>query len=376
MKMISEDERTHQMLSEWAGVDELLFSSFYFWNQGSEMQRSTVGLLRSLLYDILKDRPEMTAIAFPGWLSRFTTLDPSLDQIISALLRVINSRDAPRKVAFMIDGLDEFEGDSSDMTTLAKFLSELAHSPRIKILVSSRPLQAFEEVCRDCPKLVVQDLTVDDIRLVARETLESHPRMAELLEEHPQRAAALIEDIVKKSFGVFLWVRFAINAVLDGLQSYDGLDELEKRLNELPPDLNELFSLIIRRIPPRYREDAYRLLQISYRWQKVIRNPLEAITCLFALKAGQLVYLKTPIAQLKAPQYDKYLEQLVVILRTRCLGLLEVERHSKIDTNDVTFHTTILLKMARVDMNVVYGHGTLYDFCTGPSLNFLKCQSH
>ncbi|KAK3695911.1 hypothetical protein LTR37_018266 [Vermiconidia calcicola] len=325
MKMISEEQRTYQMLCEWAGDDELLFSSFYFWNQGSEMQRSTVGLLRSLLYDILKDRTEMTAIALPNWLPKFMSLDPTLDQMISAILRVINSCDARRKVAFMIDGLDEFEGDSSDMTAMAKFLSEMAHAPHVKILVFSRPLQPFEVVFQGCLKLVVQDLTADDIRLVARETIGSHSRMADLLEEYPQRAASLMDDIVEKSSGVFLWVRFAISAVLDGLQSYDGIDELEARLNELPPDLNELFDLVIRRIPPRYREDAYRLLQISHRWQKIGHSSLEAITCLFSLKAGQLVLWEMPIAPLEAQQFREYLDQLAVLLRTRCLGLLEVE---------------------------------------------------
>ena len=61
MKFISEDARTRDALSSWAGEDSLLRASLYFWNLGSRLQKSQIGLLRSLLYHVLDARPDLTA---------------------------------------------------------------------------------------------------------------------------------------------------------------------------------------------------------------------------------------------------------------------------------------------------------------------------
>jgi hypothetical protein len=54
MKFVFENQRTIQSLKKWAGTAKLYTASFYFWNQGTEMQKSGIGLFQSLLYQILK----------------------------------------------------------------------------------------------------------------------------------------------------------------------------------------------------------------------------------------------------------------------------------------------------------------------------------
>jgi hypothetical protein len=49
-------------------------------------------------------------------------------------------------------------------------------------------------------------------------------------------ATQLIEDIVDKAEGVFLWVTF-LKSLLNGLMNTDGISKLQKTLDCLAPDL-------------------------------------------------------------------------------------------------------------------------------------------
>ena len=61
MNTIYQDERTMTAFKVWSGARELLIPTFFFWNAGTEMQKTSVGLLRSLLYQIIAAIPGMTA---------------------------------------------------------------------------------------------------------------------------------------------------------------------------------------------------------------------------------------------------------------------------------------------------------------------------
>ncbi len=48
-KYISSHHETRGALTSWAGDQELITASFFFWNTGTTLQKSQMGLLRSLL---------------------------------------------------------------------------------------------------------------------------------------------------------------------------------------------------------------------------------------------------------------------------------------------------------------------------------------
>lgn len=67
MTTIHQDKRTTKALEVWAGAAsaKLLTPAFFFWNSGTELQKTSVGLLRSLLFQLISATPEITA-NFPG----------------------------------------------------------------------------------------------------------------------------------------------------------------------------------------------------------------------------------------------------------------------------------------------------------------------
>src|SRR5690242_3754436 len=54
MKYISSDRRLPSLLAKWANGQNLSQASFYFWNSGSLMQMSRLGLFRALVYTCLE----------------------------------------------------------------------------------------------------------------------------------------------------------------------------------------------------------------------------------------------------------------------------------------------------------------------------------
>jgi hypothetical protein len=95
----SSDYRTLGNLGFWKTV---VIATFFFWEPGNEMENSIHGLVRTLLYDILKQCPELISLVFPDqwqeaqglpWQAHVELrLDP--DQIYNAFRRLISCRNS------------------------------------------------------------------------------------------------------------------------------------------------------------------------------------------------------------------------------------------------------------------------------------------
>ncbi|KAI0452506.1 hypothetical protein F5B21DRAFT_516009 [Xylaria acuta] len=59
MKFVCSHATTMKSLREWAGSKQLITAEFFFWNAGTVLQKSREGLLRSLLFEILRKCPEL-----------------------------------------------------------------------------------------------------------------------------------------------------------------------------------------------------------------------------------------------------------------------------------------------------------------------------
>ena len=53
MNSICSDDRKMQFLEEWSSQRQLLTPTFFFWNASTDQQKTTNGLLRSLVYQML-----------------------------------------------------------------------------------------------------------------------------------------------------------------------------------------------------------------------------------------------------------------------------------------------------------------------------------
>ena len=136
-------------------------------------------------------------------------------------------------------------------------------------MISSRPLQVFEDSLEHCPKIKLHELTAEDICTYAHDKISKHPHALALTACDPEGSKDIIDtivnEIVHSSSGVFLWVTLVVKSLMTGLTNRDSLPELRLRLRELPRDLKQLFRHMLDKTPPRYRNGQSRVFQIVLR---------------------------------------------------------------------------------------------------------------
>ena len=118
MNFIYEDRRTEDALRIWSGPSELFVPAFFFWSHGSDLQKTSLGLLRSVLWQILQKFPALTfqivqagQLPIPTWTEK---------RLISTLRTLLSKSLENIRLCFFIDGLDEFEGDIRDLINLVE----------------------------------------------------------------------------------------------------------------------------------------------------------------------------------------------------------------------------------------------------------------
>lgn len=273
MKFLATHETTQDFLNEWAGEKRLVVARFYFWNASTHhSEKSQEGLLRAILYQILRRCPELIQVAYHDQWVALTSDAMLLRETRDDLLTTPALLDAFRKLStsiattdikfcFFIDGLDEYAGRPADIIKLVETLKSYEN---VKTCVSSRPWNEFEaSFGNDNPwKLYMQDLTVGDIRLYVESMLGENARFRELRESDPQ-CPDFVQYIVSSAQGVFLWVFLVVRSLLDGLTNSDRIVDLQRRVEELPKDLEEYFEKILFGTDDRYRQQSAHAFTIT-----------------------------------------------------------------------------------------------------------------
>ncbi|KAI0107563.1 prion-inhibition and propagation-domain-containing protein [Nemania sp. FL0031] len=404
MKNLYEDRDTKALLKEWAGDKPLLIPNFFFWYLGGPEQKTLEGLCRALLYYILDSDPSLIPKLLPAmW--RDAHKDnislPSTSEMIQAF-STLGHQCRTEKFCFFIDGLDEYDGNISEGI---QFINNLASNSNIKVLVSSRPISACYQAYSSKPKLKLQDLTRGDIETYVVETFSRHPRIHDyMLGMDANSVARIHRDIVDKASGVFLWVILACRSILQGLDAYDSLAELQRRVDELPPELESLFTQILNKIEPRYRRQAAKLLKICYQYRINMDAEPEARR---HLKKGSDVHMQLSgdvytlglaffdnfvfdttqppdLFRLSADRKRMQCKVLKERLRSRCYGLLEIHQTAaqcfcgqawaSIETTATSApRNEVLSHDGLVDSVVGFMHRSVFEFLNSPQIWDLDC---
>ncbi|USP74058.1 hypothetical protein yc1106_01332 [Curvularia clavata] len=323
MKFLEEHESTHKLLKKWAGSQDIVIASHYFWSAGTPMQKSQGGLFRTLLSQILISCPEVAPlICGERW--EDNSLDSLKDwthkELCEAFQGLSSLQKLPIRFCFLIDGLDEYDGDHHE---LAELLVGISCSSNIKICASSRPWNDFIDAFGQSQwKLFIHELTKDDIRLYTEDNLEQNRRFLQLKGREPVAAESLIQKMSERSQGVFLWVYLVIRSLLRGLANRDEIRDLQRRLDELPSDLEEYFELMMSRIENVYRTRTARIFRTLIEAQGSL--PLIALHFLEMEQDDPDYVIGKKIVPLSEDQLNEILEDKRWQLNAQCKDLLEV----------------------------------------------------
>ncbi|KEZ43037.1 hypothetical protein SAPIO_CDS5114 [Scedosporium apiospermum] len=345
MKFITDEDCTQTILSTWAEPKSVVIASHFFWSAGTAIQKSQEGLLRSLLYDIFRQCPDLIEQSCPEeWLAninRQTQVNTSHSsfwtpsELHKTLRRVAKEGILSSNICFFVDGLDEYDGDHFE---LCRILQDLAESPNIKICLSSRPWPVFEEAFGSDPlyKIHVHELTRGDIQRYSNSRLQEHPRWSHLASD-PAQARWLLEEITERASGVFLWVFLVTKLLREGLTNRDSFSDLVRRLEAFPLELDAFFRHILESVDPFYHCKMSTTLQITLAAVGLLHPPIFEFHDMEYDDPNYALCL--PLRPLTEAELGQMIERISWRLKSRCRGLIEIHENS----GAVTFlHRTVM----------------------------------
>lgn len=339
MKHIYAQDKTNDLLRQWAAGGQFRKADFFFWGLGTELQKSQEGLCRALLFAILDPEPALIQDMLPSmWKEAFKSEEATLNPPSKAemalafqMFRAHQIRGSTTndrvKHCFFIDGLDEYSGNYLDAIDLIKDLSTI---PDVKIIASSRPIPSCENEFASGPKLRLQDLTHNDIQNYVEATLGPYldmDAMDAMDAGDEERASQIIQNVVKKADGVFLWVVLACRSVREGLAASDYLDELQRRVDELPAELDDLFKQMLGKQEPRYQAQGAKMLSLCYENQKT--TGVDAMPTIGLALADEFKFQTRSFSNCEKMDLGVIRTKCKAVegrVRSRCCGLLEIHR--------------------------------------------------
>ncbi|KAJ3498180.1 hypothetical protein NLG97_g1326 [Lecanicillium saksenae] len=325
MKFIADHENAQEALSIWSEQKRVVIVSHYFWCAGTQMQRSHSGLLQTLLFEILRQLPDIMETLLPERWGASTTTNWTMAELYQTLYGAVGRADLPVKFCFFIDGLDEFEGDH---LALCRELMTLAKSENVKLCLSSRPWSVFEETFGSgrMGHLRLHDVTANDIVGFVLDCFSRHSDAPKILSlDESQKLAVAISE---KSQGVFLWVSLATKCLLEALSLGYSYSQLFEVLQQYPSELDDFFTYNLESIPKSDHARMATTLLIT----EAAEKPLDVgIYYFHEMEFSDLDYVSSlssePPSRL---EHRRQLSQMTQKLDALCRGLLSVDQKTKV----------------------------------------------
>ncbi|KAE8406751.1 hypothetical protein BDV37DRAFT_52563 [Aspergillus pseudonomiae] len=248
-------------------------ASFFFNARGESLEKSIVGMYRSLILQLLEGYSDLQTILDDSELvSQHFDSCPPLNSLKDLFYNSVSAL-GQRELTCFVDALDEC--DEQQVIDMVQFFEDLTEQSSAKgvpfrICFSSRHY----------PYIVIRQ----GIRL----TLEDQPGHAKDLETYaanslriddPSLAEELRVQLLGKAAGVFMWVVLVVD-ILNKEYRRGGMF-LKKRLAEIPSDLSDLFRDILR----RDNEDMEALL-FCILWILYAKRPLQPKEFYHAIWSG------------------------------------------------------------------------------------------
>lgn len=246
-------------------MNHIRLISFFFNARGNDLERSTVGMYRSLLFQLLERSRELWHVLDNVRPSHQWTVE-SLKSLLEEIIRELKDI----SVICIIDALDECDED--EIRDMVRFLSGLIETgSRLSVCFASRHY----------PHITVKN----GLGIILEERDEHQQDIAKYLSSALQIgqgtfAEQISFELQKKARGAFMWVVLVVD-ILNREYDAGRNHSLHERLQQLPEDLNELFRDILTR-DSKHQKD----LLLCIQWVLFAKFPLTPKQLYFAILSG------------------------------------------------------------------------------------------
>jgi len=346
---------------------------FFFHELGIGPEQNMLGFLHGILAQLLREFKELTPFVMPTF-RRLKGLGETglfreersiwTEHELTETLQFIFQQDhSLERICLFIDGLDECAGDHREQLNflLPWIMNANQAQKSFKVCIASRPLLEIEHRLARFPGFKIHEWTVSDIRAYAtgrfKQAIEmiSFSSSTQIIRKDVE--LELVNNILDKACGVFLWVKLVVEEIIIGLEDGDTDAELQERLDYLPSELGDLYQRIISQISSKYWDDAFNYFQLLVH---AIDSSLELV--LFALACEE------PLDALSRDEDEN--EKVALILKedckriqlrikSRCRGLLQLTASGEIASS----------RFLSKHCSVEFLHKTVKEYVTTVCLN-------
>ena len=318
--------------------EDLIVVSFFFHGRGAKIQKSLLGLFRSLIYQILQRIPKLLLSFHSLYKDKCETQgkvgekwDWQLRELQDLFKIYVTDAAKIYPIYIFVDALDECGDEIANdfVEFFQRLMRELPHTKAsLRICFSCRHYPLMD--LKNGLQIIVEAGNQGDIETYIRSKLESGI-------QDRTKSKILQEDILERSSGVFQWVVLVVHQVLALYQKGQSLRFIQKRLIAIPTELNDLYQELLQSIDDIEKPQTLQLLQ----WICFALRPLSLTELRFALIAD----VETPYTSLAECQNaeefaetDEEMEKKVIDLSR---GLAEVKEYD--DSEIVQFiHQSVI----------------------------------
>ncbi|OJJ65847.1 hypothetical protein ASPBRDRAFT_98662, partial [Aspergillus brasiliensis CBS 101740] len=281
---------TAQKLGASESVPGRIIVIYFFDRRGDELQKSLLGLFRSMLHQILQKNRAMLQELVRIYKTKKDTEGDKWEWTEEELQEFLFSRMKTLPTVrfdLFIDALDEC--GEPQARQIFRLFSEFASSAvsnkaNVNICFSTRHYPNI--TMGTCPEVVIEDENHGDIHDYVSSTLP--------IPQGPKESilrTGIANLITRRSSGIFLWAVFAVDMVCTDQDQGISFDRTNQKLQHLPANLDEMFTHLLQNMNPEDVKEAILLWQwvLFARWPLYLSELRQAIS--FSMNTEERAYL-------------------------------------------------------------------------------------
>lgn len=281
----------YRMFREEREGERTVCLDFFFTARGTELQHSLVGMLRSLLVQLLGQHPAVSrtleasykekfrshGTGVRSWVWQQAELERLLSEAVITLCR-------HKQVMVFIDALDEAGGNVAqhimqyfhDINDCAATANKDVGGSNLKFCISSRHYPTVSAV--RAVEIVVEEHNGQDIQDYVEHRLRTDTLKIHVLEISTWQK--LTSGILERANGMFQWVCLVVPMLLQRLEEGWLLEDTNDFLQSLPKDLEDIYMRIVQNHLDRRKMPESLLL---FQWVCYSKRQLSLIEMMYAL---------------------------------------------------------------------------------------------
>ncbi|KAJ5624882.1 hypothetical protein N7510_001191 [Penicillium lagena] len=286
----------HDRLKRLQDSSQGIRLDFFFTARGTEMQRTPLGMLRSLLNQIfildetvrpqVRETYEQRCKQFGYGERKWEWPRVVLEELLAGAIVASASR---QQVTVFVDALDEAGTESAQQ--LAAYFHRLIDraekkNAAVKICISCRHYPIMESA--RAIEIYVEDHNRADIATYIKDILADTE-----VGDSPSDAAGevLVENLIQQTNGVFQWAHLIMPLIRQRIFEGESFDDIRCWLHEVPAGLEDVYMYILNNvIEARNRDQSFMLFQ----WVSLAERRLTVTEMRYALAAKNAQITPSP----------------------------------------------------------------------------------